>query len=485
MKQIVKLLTLMCRKAHLPAVMLLALLSGLSAHADVVINETTFPDANFRNFILSQSYGQDGVLTDAEIAEVDSITCSKKEIASLEGIGNFTAIKKLICDNNQLISLDLNTNVFLDTLYCEFNKLTMLNISNCTELIFLSCSYNQLTVLDVSNNITLKELDCGNNQLSDLDITKNAALIELSCGKNCLSNIDLSDNIELQSLDVSRNQLSSLDISKNPQISDLNFSFNQISEIDISKQSLTSLICSKNLLTTLDLSKQTKLDQLHCHSNHLTELNLSATSFLSRSPQTLGALLSYGYQTRNLIAEAAVTADGERYYYLRLDDNTDNDQPIWSRMTETNFGGVESKFDPSRVLEWTSGGTIIEGQKRVATTSEAVEPQNVKGKILLLTNAIEDPTSNTASGSVTYTYDVKCPITTEFITINKDFTLNWTAPIPNNPITAVTDLRDGRAKVSVTYTNLAGQSSDKPFDGINIVTTRYSDGTTNATKIIK
>lgn len=152
-------------------------------------------------------------------------------------------------------------------------------------------------------------------------------------------------------------------------------------------------------------------------------------------------------------------------------------------MTETNVGGVVSKFDPSRVLEWTSGGTVVDGQKRVATTAEAVNPQNVTGKILLLTNAIEDPATNTASGSVTYTYDVKYPFETD--KIRGDFTLNWTAPIPNNPITAVTDLRDGREKVSVTYTNLAGQTSDKPFDGVNIVTTRYSDGTTNATKVIK
>ena len=83
MKQIVKLLTLMCRKAHLPAFALMALLSGLSAHADVVINETTFPDANFRNFILSQAYGQDGVLTDAEIEEVEEIDCDNNEITSL------------------------------------------------------------------------------------------------------------------------------------------------------------------------------------------------------------------------------------------------------------------------------------------------------------------------------------------------------------------------------------------------------------------
>ena len=38
--------------------------------ADVAINETTFPDDNFRNWVLGQEYGADGILTDEEIAGV-------------------------------------------------------------------------------------------------------------------------------------------------------------------------------------------------------------------------------------------------------------------------------------------------------------------------------------------------------------------------------------------------------------------------------
>ena len=38
---------------------------------------------------------------------------------------------------------------------------------------------------------------------------------------------------------------------------------------------------------------------------------------------------------------------------------------------------------------------------------------------------------------------------------------------------------------NVKYVNLAGQVSDRPFDGMNIVVTRYSDGTTIVQKAIK
>jgi hypothetical protein len=39
--------------------------------------------------------------------------------------------------------------------------------------------------------------------------------------------------------------------------------------------------------------------------------------------------------------------------------------------------------------------------------------------------------------------------------------------------------------VSTTYYNAQGIQSDKPFDGLNIVVTRYSNGTTSTTKVIR
>lgn len=39
--------------------------------------------------------------------------------------------------------------------------------------------------------------------------------------------------------------------------------------------------------------------------------------------------------------------------------------------------------------------------------------------------------------------------------------------------------------VSVTYYNAQGMKSDKPFDGINIIVTRYSDGTATTTKVMR
>ena len=51
--------------------------------------------------------------------------------------------------------------------------------------------------------------------------------------------------------------------------------------------------------------------------------------------------------------------------------------------------------------------------------------------------------------------------------------------------TGVSEIRYHGEVVSQTYYNVQGIKSDKPFDGVNIVVTRYSDGTTSISKVVK
>ena len=52
-------------------------------------------------------------------------------------------------------------------------------------------------------------------------------------------------------------------------------------------------------------------------------------------------------------------------------------------------------------------------------------------------------------------------------------------------VTGVENLNSEKAVVSVQYVNVAGQISSTPFDGVNMVVTRYADGSTVTTKVIK
>ena len=51
--------------------------------------------------------------------------------------------------------------------------------------------------------------------------------------------------------------------------------------------------------------------------------------------------------------------------------------------------------------------------------------------------------------------------------------------------TGVSEITTAGKEVSKTYINAQGIKSDKPFDGLNIVITRYSDGSTQTTKVVR
>ena len=57
--------------------------------------------------------------------------------------------------------------------------------------------------------------------------------------------------------------------------------------------------------------------------------------------------------------------------------------------------------------------------------------------------------------------------------------------VDDSVITAVDDVKTTAPVVSVTYYNAMGAASATPFHGINVVVTRYANGTTTATKVVK
>ncbi len=270
--------------------------------SDILINEATFPDENFRNWVLSQTYGQDGVLTAAEIAGVTSMDFSMWNIANLKGIEYFTALTKLECSNNQLTSLDVSHNTALTYLSCYMNQLTSLDVSHNTALTTLWCGYNQLTSLDVSHNTALTSFECGYNQLTSLDVSHNTALTSLSCGGNQLTSLDVSHNTALTSLGCDGNQLTSLDVSHNTALTSFGCGYNQLTSLDVSHNTaLMSLGCSSNQLTSLDVSHNTALTTLHCSNNRINETEMG-----------------------NLVEGLPTVDGGGSFYVKQLEDDTEH-----------------------------------------------------------------------------------------------------------------------------------------------------------------
>lgn len=229
-------------------VMVVGLLpTAVLAAGDVEINETNFPDKNFRSYVQTEfDTDKNDRLSSAEIAAVKEIIASLRGIKNLKGIEFFTALETLNCVQCELTELDVSKNTKLEMLDCESDsllssmRLTELDVSQNTALKELNCYGVKMQKLNVSGCTALEELDCGGNQLTALDVSTNVNLIELRCSSNRLDALDVSKNSKLKDLSCRDNFLAVLNVSKNPE--------------------LKSIVCERNGLTSLDLDKNKKIN---------------------------------------------------------------------------------------------------------------------------------------------------------------------------------------------------------------------------------
>jgi Leucine-rich repeat (LRR) protein len=134
----------------------LFLLISLAFTVLSLAQNTYVPDDNFEQALIDLGYDTpplNNYVPTANIEFITSLNVSSKNISNLNGIEAFSSLEVLRCHFNQLTSLDVSSNLALDSLNCSTNQLTNLNVNNCTELQFLECSSNSLTNLNISQNI--------------------------------------------------------------------------------------------------------------------------------------------------------------------------------------------------------------------------------------------------------------------------------------------------------------------------------------------
>lgn len=271
------------RKKFLSALLLCCMVLTLLptaalADGDVAINETNFPDENFRGYVEEKfDTNKDDSLSAEEIAAVKQINLPNKGISSLVGVEHFTNLEDLDVQHNEdLTTLNLSKNTELKTLKCNHTKLTSLDTSHNENLVFLECNeISTLTTLNVSENTALKHLYCNDNPLTALDLTKNLALEKLECGDNKFTTLDLSKNTNLKYFGCFNSKLSSLDLTNNTNLEELYFCGNNVSNIDVSENTkLKFLHLFSNQLITLDTSKNSNLQRLWVYTNPLTSMKL-------------------------------------------------------------------------------------------------------------------------------------------------------------------------------------------------------------------
>jgi Leucine-rich repeat (LRR) protein len=272
------------KKIYLLLVLLMSSIAmSYSAKADVILNATNFPDANFRAKVATLTgVAEGGTITDSLISATTAINCRNSNIADLTGIEHFTALTSLNCELNQLTSIDVSHNTALKSLNVSANNLTGLNVTANTALDSLSCYNNQLTALNVTQNTSLVSLNCKFNQLTALDVTLNTALTYLNCSINQLPSLNVTLNTALRTLDCSNNShISALDVTHNTALVTLSCSNDSLTALDVTlNTALETLNCGNNKLHSLDVTHNGALKNLTCFSNSITTLNLSQNPYL-------------------------------------------------------------------------------------------------------------------------------------------------------------------------------------------------------------
>lgn len=336
------------------------------------INSTNFPNANFRNYLLTLF--PKGYITSADVANTTTLDVSDKSISSLTGIAFFTALTNLDCSGNTLTSLNVTKNTQLTKLTCSNNRLSSLNLTYNTKLTQLYCEVNQLTTLNLSKNVALTTVVCYGNNIngSGAESFVNNLPQRTTTGTirfTVLNGATVTENNRLLIPQVQTATAKKWDVqccsvsSANPWYSyegeipvdetyfpDNNFrswvSSNCDSNgngyltpselsawsINLESKSISSLQgieyfteleklwVDDNNLTSLDLSKNTKLKYLNCISNNLTALNVSGCPLLETLMCSLNSLQQLNLTNNSALTE--LSCGSNQLQQLNLTPNT-------------------------------------------------------------------------------------------------------------------------------------------------------------------
>ena len=260
-------------------IFLTVLTASLAARADVTINATNFPDANFRSYLLSEY--PSGTITTAQLNARTELEVNNKSISNMKGVEYFTQLTRLSCYGNNLTTIDVSSNTKLTYLNVFRNKLTSITgLNYCSALEQLYLHNNKLTDVTVTyhsglrtfwirDNPNLTNLNCCRNALTNFDIANCTSLKTLMCFENSsLSTIQgLETCTALTYVDCEDCAITSL--------SGVN-SLNNLEKLYCRNNKLTTLtVTNKPNLTILRVTGNTLLTTVNCNSCALTELYVS------------------------------------------------------------------------------------------------------------------------------------------------------------------------------------------------------------------
>lgn len=223
----------------------------------------------------------------------------------------FPHIKKFICKNNFIVSLQALAMTKLEYLDCSNNLIVDITPVNLIDTIcVLDLSNNPINKLDLSlmtnlsiiklnntlvdnltgltNCLNIKYLECCNVQLSNLlGIESCLNLTNLLIDNNNLTNLSSINNLtNITTLSANNNKLTNLsDLSKMVKLESLSVNNNQIAQIDDIKslESLTELNIANNLIESIEVIINFKsLEKFSSNNNLLSKPSIAVRRLLEK-----------------------------------------------------------------------------------------------------------------------------------------------------------------------------------------------------------
>lgn len=283
---------------------------------DITIDESHFPDPQWREKVREFDKNSDGILSQSERDAAQVFSFTDKGADSLKGLEYFTELRAFTCYGNNLTSLDVSQNTKLVELYCSGNKLTSLDLSHNPALKELGISKNSITTLDISHCPKLVELvttETRKEKDGEIYYYEKTEPVWMSIYYDKTVQLIVDGNTPMatptpvpepdpsQNTSSSEQMITAIDQTSFPDSAfqakvrsyDLNNDGNLsesevrlVTRLDVSNSGITdlegirffsdleSLICDGNQLQNLDVSNNEKLTYLSCGENPLLSLNV-------------------------------------------------------------------------------------------------------------------------------------------------------------------------------------------------------------------
>lgn len=325
---------IMKKKLFLSLLAFIMSIPTFAAAGDVVINETNFPDANFRNYLLTNEdpltpiyvdrldenryknimgingFGADGILTQAELEQIYGITMENVE--DLTGIEHFSRLCYLNCTGITTETVNLPTTLTVVKLQGSFKSV---NTSEMPNLWGLKLDSPNLTSLDLPANSFIEYLHLNNTNITTIDLSPitqsyfvpalgriivgiynpqkqitvipptNGFDLSLTIENSLNTNLDFSNFSSLRNLNLINNSsltsltlpsdktlLKDLILHDNPLLTTLNVDDYTALEI---------LSYTGNGFKSVNVNENTSLKVLECYGNELTSLDVSNNTALN------------------------------------------------------------------------------------------------------------------------------------------------------------------------------------------------------------